>query len=246
MNTFETNDWLVLNNIIYKIYTTEDFDAMRSGFIEQIKLMLDFDSADFFLADKTKNYSLYRPVTYKCSKNFCIDYDKQDYSGAIMRSGKSMVYRETDIMSDEHRVNTEYYKNVYVPNGWHYSLQIVIAYNDEFLGVITLYRTIGKDNFKYDDIFLMDMLKEHLAFRLYKERVKDESNKDKINVNEAIEKYALTKRETEILNLLLDGCENEEISDILVITVNTLKKHILNIYKKLGINSRIQLFKMFK
>ena len=50
MKSFETNDWLVLNSIIYKIYTTNDFDGMRKQFLEQIKTVIDFDSADFYLA----------------------------------------------------------------------------------------------------------------------------------------------------------------------------------------------------
>ena len=36
------------------------------------------------------------------------------------------------------------------------------------------------------------------------------------------------------------------ICDELVITPNTLKKHILNIYRKLGIKNRVQLFKMVR
>ena len=50
MKNFETNDWLVLNSIIYKIYTINDFDEMRRQFLEQIKTVIDFDSADFYLA----------------------------------------------------------------------------------------------------------------------------------------------------------------------------------------------------
>ena len=50
MKTLETNDWMILNSIIYKIYTTEDADVMREQFLEQMKMVLDFDSADFFLA----------------------------------------------------------------------------------------------------------------------------------------------------------------------------------------------------
>ena len=42
MKNFETNDWLVLNSIIYKIYTTNDFDEMRRQFLEQIKTVIDF------------------------------------------------------------------------------------------------------------------------------------------------------------------------------------------------------------
>lgn len=39
---------MILNSIIYKIYTTEDADIMREQFLEQMKMVLDFDSADFF------------------------------------------------------------------------------------------------------------------------------------------------------------------------------------------------------
>ena len=110
--------------------------------------------------------------------------------------------------------------------------------------MITLYRTIGKDDFVYDDIFLLDMLKEHLAFRLHceKEKQKDE----KIDIIDAAEKYHLTKREVTVLKYLLSGTDNAVICNELVISDNTLKKHILNIYRKLNVNSRMQLLKMVK
>lgn len=47
MKTLETNDWIILNTIIYKVYTMEDFDEMRKELLEQLKLLVDFDSADF-------------------------------------------------------------------------------------------------------------------------------------------------------------------------------------------------------
>lgn len=50
MKTLETNDWMVMNNIIYQLYTTEEPEKMREGLLEQLKLVLDFDSADFYLA----------------------------------------------------------------------------------------------------------------------------------------------------------------------------------------------------
>jgi DNA-binding CsgD family transcriptional regulator len=242
MKQLETNDWLVLNNIIYKIYTTEDFDSMRHVLLEQLKMVLDFDSADFFLANRDGIPGLVNPVTYNCDGVYPQTYDALDYSRGIMYGGKSLVYRETDIISDEKRVQTEYYKKVYAPNNWHFSLQMILAREKEFLGVITFYRTIGKDNFHYDDIFLLDMLKDHLAYRLYQERHRAGSKK--LSAEQAAEKFELTKREGTILRLLMAGMDNAEISEKLVISVNTLKKHVLNIYRKLGIRNRIQMFKM--
>ncbi len=51
---------------------------------------------------------------------------------------------------------------------------------------------------------------------------------------------ALTGREREVLRLLMDGASNREISQQLVLSVNTVKKHVLNIYGKLGVQSRTQ------
>ena len=188
MKTLETNDWMILNSIIYKIYTTEDADIMREQFLEQMKMVLDFDSADFFLADSQESRHLVRPVTYNCDDESPM-YDEMNADRGIVYSGKSLVYRETDMISDEKRVQTEYYQKVYRPNNWHYAIQMILGRNKEFLGVVTFYRTIGKDNFQYDDIFILDMLKDHLAFRLYKDGQQKDERAEKLTITEVTEKY---------------------------------------------------------
>ena len=50
----------------------------------------------------------------------------------------------------------------------------------------------------------------------------------------------LSKRELEILQLIGEGCSNQEIADRLVITLHTVKKHSSNIFAKLGVTSRTQ------
>ncbi|SFR64629.1 helix-turn-helix transcriptional regulator [Anaeromicropila populeti] len=246
MKQFETNEWLLINNMIYKIYTTDNFDEMRKELLEQLRMVVHFDSADFFLATSKGTNGLCSPITFNCDSERSIKYDELDYSRGIMYGGKSIVYRETDIISDDNRIHTEYYKKVYKPNSWHYSLQIILARKKKFLGVITLYRLIGKENFEYGDVFLLDMLKDHIAYRLSTEVKRQINSLNKISVSEAASQYDLTKREETILRLLMKGEDSETISRELVITVNTLKKHVLNIYRKLGINNRVQMFKMIR
>ncbi len=246
MKKMETNDWIMLNNIIYKIYTTENFDDMRYEILDQLKMVLDFDSADFYMASREEGKLLCDPVTYNCDMDLSEMYEDLDYSRGIVASGKMLIYRETDIISDEARVQTDYYQKVYKPNNWHYALQMVVARNKKFLGAITFYRTIGKENFLYDDIFVLDMLKDHLAYRLEQFYKSEEAGMDKITVTEAVVKYDLTKREHMILKQLMSGKDHAQICEELVISSNTLKKHILNIYRKMGIKNRVQLFKMVK
>ena len=211
MKTLEINDWMILNSIIYKVYTTEDSNLMREQLLEQMKMILDFDSADFFLAANDGSKRLIKPVTYNCEENDSSIYEDLDYSRGIMYTGKSLVYRETDIISDEKRIETDYYDKVYRPNNWHYSLQMILGRNKEFLGVITFYRTIGKDNFQYDDIFIMDMLKDHIAYRLYTNNRDSKDIEEKLTVGETSEKYDLTKREQMILKMLMKGKDNVSI-----------------------------------
>lgn len=48
----------------------------------------------------------------------------------------------------------------------------------------------------------------------------------------------LTKREHEIIQLIVTGCDNKQIAENLGITVKTISFHVSNILKKLDVNSR--------
>ena len=48
----------------------------------------------------------------------------------------------------------------------------------------------------------------------------------------------LTRRELEVLRLLVGGCADKEIAQRLFISVATVKRHVANIYGKLNVNNR--------
>ena len=50
----------------------------------------------------------------------------------------------------------------------------------------------------------------------------------------------LTEREQQILSLVSIGTNNEEISDKLCISINTVKTHMYNIFKKIQVTNRLQ------
>ena len=50
----------------------------------------------------------------------------------------------------------------------------------------------------------------------------------------------LTMREQEILDMIAQGLSNREIADELVITIGTVKWHVNQLYKKLGVRNRVQ------
>lgn len=246
MNNLENNDFVVLNSVIYKVYTNSNFTEMRKEFLEQIKMVIDFDSAEFSLSKGNGSPILVEGVSYNCKANWSKPYEDLDYSQGILSGGKCMVYRESDIIQEKKRMESPYYQKVYEPNRWHYAMQIILAYNEEFVGVITLYRVKGKKDFGYRDTLVMDLLKDHMAYRVYKEKEKYNKVDEKITISDAVELYKLTEREHSTLNYMMQGLNNEQMCEQLFISNNTLKKHILNIYRKVGVHSRVQLFKLIK
>jgi len=55
------------------------------------------------------------------------------------------------------------------------------------------------------------------------------------------QEYDISKREQEIVELILNGKSNKEIGALLYISVHTVKNHIYNIFQKLKVNTRYEL-----
>ena len=54
----------------------------------------------------------------------------------------------------------------------------------------------------------------------------------------------LTERERDVLRCMVDGMNNNEIAEKLVISLGTVKFHVSNIFQKLGVDSRVEAVKM--
>lgn len=65
---------------------------------------------------------------------------------------------------------------------------------------------------------------------------------EKPNMTEA--DHNLSKREFEILKLVVDGYDSAEIADLLIISPLTVRKHIANIYSKLHISNKTEAVKL--
>ncbi|GHO42142.1 LuxR C-terminal-related transcriptional regulator [Ktedonospora formicarum] len=50
----------------------------------------------------------------------------------------------------------------------------------------------------------------------------------------------LSRQEQRVLGLLAAGHSNQEIAEVLVVSINTVKDHIKHLYRKLGVNTRLQ------
>lgn len=65
---------------------------------------------------------------------------------------------------------------------------------------------------------------------------------NKMSENDAVRqisvKYKLGTQEEKVLNLLIQGLSNQEIAESLYVSVNTVRNHVANIYKKTGMKKK--------
>ncbi|SEJ47085.1 regulatory protein, luxR family [Propionispira arboris] len=250
MDYLGNNVWMVLTDIIYKIHSIHNIDKMRSILLKQLQWVIPFDRATSYLASGEQDLSLCSPITLNFPdeyvKQYLEHYYQYDYSRGIKISANNIVYLDSDICDEKVWLKSTYYEQICQPNSIRHIIHINLAFDNTFLGVLSLYRSETSINFSYRDSFILNQLKDHLALRLHTAYLAKEQTSTKLSTFDCSIKFQLTAREERVLSLMAKGFSTEEMCSALIITPNTLKKHIMSIYKKLGIKNRIQLLKMIQ
>lgn len=245
---------LIFNDIISTVYTEPDFDKMRKNILEMLETVVPHDYASYYLATDEPGKTLQRPVGHNLNESdlnrYLDEFTGTDYSRWVSIRGRKLVFKESDYFDTETREKEPYFQELLKIKDIYYALQATIAHSGDFLGVICLYRKSNRSDFSDDDIFLLEQLVPHLENRsVMQKRMNRIENSETTMDNKSfdaynfVRNYSMTAREIEVLGLLLEGLSNEEICDIINISPNTLKKHSLNIYHKLGIKNRWELIK---
>jgi DNA-binding CsgD family transcriptional regulator len=60
------------------------------------------------------------------------------------------------------------------------------------------------------------------------------------------ERYTLTDREKDIVEVMMKGKSNKEIAEALLISLRTVENYLQNVYKKTGVSNRFALYSMIK
>lgn len=249
MMKLSDNDWNFINDLIFKIHSIPDLDEMRYTFLDLIRLLIPCDKLTFFLS--TSEHYMHSAIQIGLSdermKAYAEELCNQDYKKWIFMTGQNKAYRMTDFFAPGVRESQDYYQKAYLPFGIHYEAILSLAHNNRFVGVVSLYRPRTMEDFTDREIYILEILKKHLAFRLYRELNAEDSYPD-IRYNRKAEalssRFHLTPRETEVLRLIAQGTQNACICENLFISASTLKKHTNSIYKKLHVNSKIELLNL--
>lgn len=107
--------------------------------------------------------------------------------------------------------------------------------------IISLDRTTDQQ-FTKDDILLIRRIRpllDNYFINMMRDPSLEISQQDFV-----LSQSGLTEREQEIARLMYKGSTPAAVSEILCISINTTYKHIANMYKKLGVSNRQELFSL--
>ncbi|MFC2096686.1 LuxR C-terminal-related transcriptional regulator, partial [Bacteroidota bacterium] len=95
--------------------------------------------------------------------------------------------------------------------------------------------------------FFKDIIPLILLSRYLKKNYVHPENVIKVDIKRSfVDQYGISKRESEIVDEIVQGKSNKEISERLFISLQTVKDHVHNIFLKTGVKNRVQLTNLIR
>lgn len=140
--------------------------------------------------------------------------------------------------------DSEYFRRHYRTTGIIDEVGFVLDLGPNSTGVLSASRMEGESLFNADDIRLLSLFAP-LICAVARRHWQGSGDRAAAAGAARIEHPLLTKRETEIVTLILKGHSNLSIAAVLDLSPNTVKVHRRQIYAKLKISSQAELFHLF-
>lgn len=247
MNELTHAEWLKINDIIADIYTISDVDEMRKSYLKKVEALIPYQRAFFDLcSDKNGNRSFFQPVAVNLSdeslREYYCTYESLDYSVWALSQDIALSYRDTDLVTDDIRTHSVFFTKWLQPLGIYYEGGCNIVSNGIVYGSVTLMREKQSGDFQNRELEISNILSRHLCSRFSRDFPNGIRERNYFSPDAALaSRFLLTQRECEVLKLIRAGLSNQQISEKLIISNNTTKKHVANLFRKLGISNRSQI-----
>ena len=166
---------------------------------------------------------------------------------AVSKDGSQRMIIMRELAPDDF-LQTEYYRVHYATTQIVDEIGFVLHLENDFVGVLSLSRTGVAPLF---DTEALDLFRASapvvcaLAQRHWFHAPTRSLEARQAQPPARIEHPALTKREIEIVTLILKGHSNLSLANVLQLSPNTVKVHRRQIYAKLNISSQAELFRLF-
>jgi DNA-binding CsgD family transcriptional regulator len=147
------------------------------------------------------------------------------------RTGDPSAMRITDLMPTRTWRELELYRERFWPYRLDQTMEVGLPAAPGRDRLVFLWRGYGERDFSDRDREVLEIIRPHLVRR-------QELAELRARVSGSPAAVGLTPREREILGLVAQGKTNAEVAADLWVAPSTVKKHLENVYEKLGVSGR--------
>lgn len=242
-------DWRFVMDSVYQFYSMGSIYSFEQTVLECMSALIPATQTMIFQTtqDEYKNVVFLRCTSIGDPVRFMDEFLSGEYTEEpyFKRWGfftDTKTFRDTDMMPEEYRTNTKIFKDIYAKQGIYYGLRSYLVHDGKAIGNICFFNSQEEGDFSARDLYVLDMIAPHIALKYGWLIAEAEKQDDRASLRNFLSKNGLTSREQEIALMVFSEQKDDEIADDLCISKTTFKKHIYNIYRKLGVNNRVQLF----
>lgn len=157
----ETNDFLLYNEVLYRLHACRTMEELKPTLLGQLKLMIPYTYASFLSiqVDPETQELIHRdpfcqPRQFEAAERAWLGQIDQSYSIWLSHAPESMVVRDSEILSGDNRFSAPSYRKIYLDYHIYDCMQMNITYAGQAMGRLAFYRTQADGLFTDREAFL--------------------------------------------------------------------------------------------
>ena len=239
-------EWTFLIHAVSRIYVAESYEALCDTVVQQLRTLVSFELGVCFQTERTEQGTvLSHPFSSDKKRDFSAfmssSYPKWN---EFVMAPESISFLQSDLIAPGKWESSRIYQDVWAPQQIYWGMFLSVVRQDCPLALFGFFRSHGEPDFNQRDCYIMNVLREALENRLYQllhQPTKQTPSQDAVFIK-SVASYGLTSREAQIAALIHDNLDTQAICEQLCISPSTLNKHLSNIFAKMKVKNRMQLF----
>ncbi len=156
-----------------------------------------------------------------------------------------VAVRVSDVIGQRKLVRTELFNDFLRQDGLYWGLNVYAWVGGRNLGDLRVWRARGQDDFSDHELGLLELIRPAFSAALNRIQITSRTLAIENDLKQPIDVLlALSKREREVVMLVVDGLSDKEIARQLNVSYTTVRTHLDRAYEKLGVGNRLKLARM--
>lgn len=234
--------WLKLNGFLLSAGSAESVEDLNREILQNISSVIPFDNSGVSISlSKGLDPKITTSVNSENKWNDSFNSHYHEIS-VFPDFDRNIFYADNRKIRDTFK--TEYYNDFLLPQKIRFTAGFILFSRENIpCGTFVLNRSGSCGMFSDEELFFLKISAQHISNYTRMLSISESVKKIPVMMTELeTGNKLLSPRETEIVSLLMQRMKPSEISQELKISLLTVRKHIQNIYDKLNVMDRQQLY----